>query len=126
AASKYGDSALNIASITKMLRVLWIIPISLGLVLGFAQNRESFKIPTFIIGFVAASCIYSGLPEYQNLYRFFYLASKQAMVLSLFFIGASISIENIKNVGKSVVLQAVGLWLIICLLSLYYVIHFQS
>lgn len=126
AASKYGDSALNIASITKMLRVLWIIPISLGLVLGFTQNRESFKVPTFIIGFVVASCVYSGLPEYQNLYHFFYLVSKQAMILSLFFIGASISIENIKNVGKKVVLQAVGLWLIICLLSLYYVIHFQS
>lgn len=126
AASKYGDVALSIASITKMLRVLWIIPISLGLVLGFAQNRESFKIPTFIIGFVAASCIYSGFPAYQSLYQLLYLVSKQAMVVSLFFIGSSISIENIKKVGKKVVLQAVGLWLIICLLSLYYVIHFQS
>jgi uncharacterized integral membrane protein (TIGR00698 family) len=126
AASKYGDEALSIASITKMLRVLWIIPISLGLVLGFAQNRESFKIPTFIIGFVAASCIYSSLPNFQSLYHIFYIVSKQAMVVSLFFIGSSISIENIKKVGKKVVLQAVGLWLIICLLSLYYVIHFQS
>jgi uncharacterized integral membrane protein (TIGR00698 family) len=126
AASKYGDAALSIASITKMLRVLWIIPISLGLVLGFAQNRESFKIPTFIIGFVAASCIYSSLPDFQSLYHFFYVVSKQAMVVSLFFIGSSISIENIKKVGKKVVFQAVGLWLIICLLSLYYVIYFQS
>ncbi len=125
AASKYGDAALNIASITKMLRVLWIIPISLVLVLGFAQNRESFKIPTFIIGFVAASCIYSGLPAFQKLYDTIYLVSKQAMVVSLFFIGSSISIENIKKVGKKVVLQAVGLWLIVCILSLCYVIHFQ-
>ena len=40
AASKYGEEALKIASITKMLRVLWIIPLSLILVLGVKENKE--------------------------------------------------------------------------------------
>lgn len=125
AASKYGDTALNIASVTKMLRVIWIIPLSLLLVLGIKQSRESFKIPVFILGFVVASCVKSFLPDYQSFFQIIYLCSKQAMVVSLFFIGSSISIENIKQVGGKVILQAVSVWLIVCVASMYYVKNFQ-
>jgi uncharacterized integral membrane protein (TIGR00698 family) len=126
AATKYGDEALQIASITKMLRVLWIIPLSLALVLGFKENRESFKIPSFIIGFLLASCLFSFLPQFQAYYAVLYRISKQIMVVSLFLIGSSISFESIKKVGISVILQASTVWIIICLLSLYYVMFFQK
>ncbi len=126
AASKYGDEALKIASITKMLRVLWIIPLSLALVLGFKENRESFKIPSFIIGFVLASCLFSFLPQFQEYYTVLYRISKQIMVVSLFLIGSSISFGSIKKVGISVILQASAVWIIICLLSLYYVMFFLN
>lgn len=126
AASKYGDEALKIASITKMLRVLWIIPLSLALVLGFKENRESFKIPSFIIGFVLASCLFSFLPQFLNYYAILYKISKQIMVVSLFLIGSSISFGSIKKVGISVILQASAVWIIICLLSLYYVMFFLN
>lgn len=126
AATKYGDEALKIASITKMLRVLWIIPLSLALVLGFKENRESFKIPSFIIGFVLASCLFSFLPQFLNYYAILYKISKQIMVVSLFLIGSSISFGSIKKVGISVILQASAVWIIICLLSLYYVMFFQK
>ncbi|MCU0471658.1 MAG: putative sulfate exporter family transporter [Arcicella sp.] len=124
ASAKYGEVALKIASITKMLRILWIIPVSLILVLGFKENRESFKIPSFIIGFVIASCLFSFLPTFGNFYGTMYQIAKQMMVLSLFLIGSGISIENIKMVGKKVVIQALGLWIVVCLLSLYFVTHF--
>ena len=126
AATKYGDEALQIASITKMLRVLWIIPLSLALVLGFKENRESFKIPSFIIGFLLASCLFSFLPQFQAYYAVLYRISKQIMVVSLFLIGSSISFESIKKVGISVILQASTVWIIICLLSLYNVMFFQK
>ncbi len=125
AASNYGDVALNIASVTKMLRVLWIIPISLILVFGFSENRESFKIPIFIVGFVVASCLFSFVPAFKNLYHACYIFSKQAMIVSLFFIGSSISLESIKQVGGRVILQAAALWVIICLVSLLFVIKYQ-
>lgn len=127
AAAKYGDVALSIASITKMLRIIWIIPVSLILVLGFSKNRESFKIPSFIVGFILASCLFSFFPAYKSIYLSLYGISKQLMVVSLLLIGSGISVENLKKIGGKVVFQAIGLWLIVCLLSLYYVIHhFQS
>lgn len=126
AATKYGDEALKIASVTKMIRVLWIIPLSLALVFGFKENRESFKIPSFIIGFLVASCLFSFLPQFKEYYTFVYKISKQIMVLSLFLIGSSISFESFKKVGISVILQASTVWIAICLLSLYYVMFFQK
>jgi uncharacterized integral membrane protein (TIGR00698 family) len=126
AASKYGDEALKIASITKMLRVLWIIPLSLALVLGLKENRETLKIPTFIIGFLASSCLFSFLPQFQVFYAHLYTIAKQLMILSLFLIGSSISLDSLIKVGFSVIFQASTLWIIICLLSLYYVMFFQK
>lgn len=125
ASAKYGEVALKIASITKMLRILWIIPVSLFLVLGFTENQESFKIPTFIIGFVLASCLFSFFPNFVDIYTVLYKVSKQMMVVSLFLIGSGISITSIKSIGQKVIIQAVGIWVVICLLSLYYVTHFQ-
>ncbi len=34
------------------------------LAIGFKENRESFKIPSFIIGFVLASCLFSFLQQF--------------------------------------------------------------
>lgn len=123
AAARYGDTALNIASITKMLRILWIIPVSLVLVLSFKENRESFKIPMFIVGFIIASLIYSFLPAYANVYNMLYKIAKQALVVSLFLIGSGISMQIIKKVGRKVFFQALALWILTSLVSLYFVIY---
>ncbi len=124
AASKYGDMALNVASITKMLRILWIIPVSLVLVLSLKQNRESFKIPIFIFGFVIASCLYSFVPKFHSEFQILYKIAKQGLVVSLFLIGSSISLEVIQKVGKKVFIQALSLWVIVCLISLCFVMYF--
>ena len=124
ASAKYGEEALQIASVTKMLRVLWIIPMALGLVWQFS-NKESFKIPLFIVGFLIASTIYSLFPAYQYIYEFLYKVAKQLMVASLFLIGSSLSINNLKNVGTKAILQAVMLWVVVCCCSLGYVYFFE-
>ena len=121
AAAKYGDTALRVASITKMLRILWIIPVSLILVVGFAENRESFKIPMFIVGFVLASCLYSFVPFVQFLSHSIYSMAKQLMVVSLFLIGSGISVNSLKQVGGKVLLQAVTLWVLVSLFALLFV-----
>jgi len=88
---------------------------------------KSFKIPSFIIGFILASCLFSFFPGYKSLYLSLYGISKKIMVINLLLVGSWISIENLKKIGVKVVFQAVGLLIVVCLLSLYYVIHhFQS
>jgi uncharacterized integral membrane protein (TIGR00698 family) len=121
AAAKYGDVALRVASITKMLRILWIIPISLILVLSFAENRESFKIPLFIVGFLVASCVYSFVPLVQPVSEPIYRLAKQLMVVSLFLIGSGLSLASLKQVGGRVFLQAITLWILVSVAALVFV-----
>ncbi len=124
AAAKYGDVALQVASVTKMLRILWIIPVSLFLVLRFSENRESFKIPSFIIGFIVASCFFSFVPISPVIYQKAYLIAKQLMVASLFLIGASISLQSIRQVGAKVLAQAVILWVLVSIAAFVFVKYF--
>ncbi len=124
AASKYGDIALNIASVTKMLRIIWIVPVSLILVFGFKENRETFKIPLFIIGFIIVSCAHSFFDFFNEYHILLYKFAKQGLVISLFMIGSNISIENLKQIGLKVFSQAVLLWVIICIVSLVFVKYF--
>ncbi len=121
AAAKYGDEALRVASITKMLRILWIIPVSLFLVLRFSENRESFKIPTFIVGFVAASCLFSFVPAGGALYKTAFVLAKQMMVASLFLIGSGVSLAAVRQTGIGVLVQAVVRWVVVSVVSLCYV-----
>jgi uncharacterized integral membrane protein (TIGR00698 family) len=124
AAAKYGDVALQVASVAKMLRIIWIIPISLFLVLRFTENRESFKIPSFIIGFVVASCLFSFVPINPVIYKTAYLVAKQLMVASLFLIGASISLQAIQQVGAKVLTQAVVLWILVSVVAFLFVKYY--
>jgi uncharacterized integral membrane protein (TIGR00698 family) len=124
AATKYGSEALEIASITKMLRILWIIPVSLALLLNFEKNRETFKIPGFIIGFVMASLLFSSFPEWQANLLILNKIAKQLLVVSLFLIGSGVSLTALKTVGGKVLLQAVMLWVIVSSVALVYVINF--
>jgi uncharacterized integral membrane protein (TIGR00698 family) len=121
AAAKYGDVALRVASVTKMLRILWIIPVSLVLVVSIAENRESFRIPMFIVGFVLASCLYSFVPAIEPTAQVLYRVAKQLMVVSLFLIGSSISIASLRQVGVIVIGQAIALWLLVSIAALLYV-----
>ena len=121
AAAKYGDVALQVASITKILRIMWIIPVSLILVIGFADSRDSFKIPLFIVGFVVASCLYSFVPAVRPVSGPIYLVSKQMMVTSLFLIGSGMSIKSLREVGGNVLLQAVVLWVLVSIAALLFV-----
>ena len=121
AAAKYGDEALRVASVTKMLRILWIIPIALFLSFRGSENRESFKIPTFIVGFIAASCLFSFVPAGAAVYKNAYLLAKQMLVASLFLIGSGISFEAVRHTGGRVLVQAVVLWVLVSVVSLVFV-----
>ena len=121
AAAKYGDEALRVASVTKMLRILWIIPIALFLTFRVTENRESFKIPTFIVGFVAASCLYSFWPTGAEFYKTAYALAKQMLVASLFLIGSGISFDAVRQTGGRVLVQAVVLWVLVSVVSLVFV-----
>jgi uncharacterized integral membrane protein (TIGR00698 family) len=121
AAAKYGDLALSIASVTKMLRIIWIVPVSLIIVFGFKENRESFKVPLFILGFILVSCVHSFFDFYSEYHNLLYKFAKQGLVVSLFIVGSNISIDKLKQIGHKVFMQAVSLWIMVCTAALIFV-----
>ncbi|HPW89995.1 MAG TPA: putative sulfate exporter family transporter [Paludibacteraceae bacterium] len=120
AAATRSEIALHIATTTKLIRALWIIPLSL--IVAFFYNRGHEKkskitIPWFIFLYVVAMLIATYFPEGQAVYTKAVSIAKMGMIYTLFLIGTGLSKENIKEVGFSPILLGIILWFIISILS---------
>lgn len=120
AAKTFGNDALNIATTTKLIRALWIIPVSL--VTAFIYNKKSntkskITIPWFIFLYVIAMLIATYVPQWQHFYTNAVSFAKAGMLFTLFLIGAGLSKETIRQVGFKPVLLGIILWIFISVLS---------
>lgn len=113
AADKYGPEALQIATTVKLARALWIIPLSIFSVVLFKNKATKVKIPWFIGFFIVAICLNTCIPFVQKLSPAIISISKAGLTLTLFLIGAGLSIKIIKNIGIKPLLVAVILWIFI-------------
>lgn len=113
AASVYGTDALQVGTMVKLTRALWIIPLSFFTMLFFKAKGSKISIPWFILFFVLAMIIntYFGIPDAFG--SFAVGSSKKLLTLTLFFIGSGLTREGIKNVGTKPLLLGVLLWAII-------------
>lgn len=120
AAKTFGNEALNIATTTKLIRALWIIPVSL--IVAFTYNRGNGKrakisIPYFIFLYIIAMVIATYIPQWSHFYTEVVSYSKVGMLFTLFLIGAGLSKETLRQVGFKPILQGVILWICISVLS---------
>ena len=123
AAQKYGDEALKIATTVKLERALWIIPVS---ILFSVFNKNSVKkitIPYFIFGFVVAMLLVYYFPQIKLFGDFVVIVAKKALNVTLFLIGAGLTISSIKKVGAKPLIQGVLLWLFISVSSLIVILQ---
>lgn len=114
AGDAYGQEACQIATLIKCTRALWIIPLAFVTMFIFRdKGNKGVSIPWFIFLFVIAMVIntYCGLPK--ELTDVIVYLSKKALVVTLFFIGAGLSLSMVKKVGIKPLLLAVLLWIII-------------
>ncbi|MGJ8732323.1 MAG: YeiH family protein [Cellulophaga sp.] len=123
AALDYGDQALKIATTVKLSRTLWIIPLSVLSMFIFKTKGEKIKIPYFIILFICAILInsYHILPTFATINIVLY--SKRLLVLTLFIVGTTISIKDLKTTGSKPIILAFALWVFISVFSLVYILH---
>lgn len=124
AGDAYGPEACQIATLIKCTRALWIIPLAFVTMFIFRdKDAKGVSIPWFIFLFVIAMVIntYCGVPEAVS-QTIVYL-SKKALVVTLFFIGAGLSIGMIKKVGFKPLLLAILLWIIIGVSSFFVVME---
>ena len=122
----YGEEALQLATLIKLTRALWIIPLALVTMFIFRDKTAKISIPWFIFIFVLAMVIntYVALPEWFVTTMVW--IAKRGMVVTLFLIGASLSMKSIRQVGVKPLVQAVALWVVISISSLAVVLNTVS
>lgn len=119
----YGEEALRVATTIKLSRTLWIIPISIFSMFFFKTKGEKIKIPYFIILFIIAIIInsYHILPETTT--SLIVLIATRLLILTLFLVGSTISITDLKSTGIKPIVLALSLWIFISIFSLIYITY---
>ena len=117
ASAKFGQEALQIATTIKLERALWIIPLSILTVVFSKSETKKVAIPYFIGFYILAMCVGTYFPEFSTQYSFIVLLAKKGLTVTLFLIGAGLSLDAIKTVGVKPLLQGVILWILISVVS---------
>ena len=103
----YGEEALQVGTLIKLTRALWIIPLALVTMFIFRDKTAKISIPWFIFIFVLAMVVNTYVPLPDWFVSTMVWVAKRGMVVTLFLIGASLSLASIKQVGVRPLLQAV-------------------
>ena len=123
AGAAYGEEALQVATTIKLTRALWIIPLALVTSFIFKTEGKKINIPWFILYFIIAvvlnTYVLSSTPEVG---QFISGLARKGLIITMFFIGASLSTDVLKAVGIKPLLQGIILWLVISIGSLSYIL----
>lgn len=139
-----GVSALELATTIKLTRALWIVVLVLltpyFMKGNFTQNGKAkpwYKnVPTFIVWFLLAILFNTYVLSNPSLLgdafanaggRFSQMVAdlaKHMITLSMFFIGASLTIKTLRNVGLKPLAQGIMLWVCVSVVSLVCIMAF--
>ena len=123
AGAAYGEEALQVATTIKLTRALWIIPLALATSVIFKNGGKKINIPWFILWFVVAILINTYLLDsVPEVGKTIAGLSRKGLIVTMFFIGASLSTDVLKAVGVKPLLQGVLLWVVISVGSLAYIL----
>ena len=118
AGAAYGEKALEIATMVKLTRALWIIPLTFVTMFLFKQKGAKVSIPWFIFFFVLAMVANTFLPIPATVSFGLVWLAKKGLTVTLFLIGSGLSSRVIRQVGVRPMIQGIILWIFIALLSL--------
>lgn len=118
AGAAYGHKALEVATMVKLTRALWIIPLSIATTFFFKQKDAKVKIPWFILFFILAMMTNTIFNLPNNLTSSIVSLSKIGMTITLFLIGSGLSLKVLKSVGTRPLVLGVTLWVFIGVISL--------
>lgn len=123
AGAAYGEEALEVATTIKLTRALWIIPLALATVFIFKGEGKKISIPWFILFFILAivanTYLLDSVPQVGKTISG---VARKGLILTMFFIGASLSRDTLKQVGLKPLVQGILLWILISVGSLLYIL----
>lgn len=122
AGAAYGEEALEVATTIKLTRALWIIPLALATSLIFKSKDSKITIPWFILYFIIAillnTFVLDSVPQVGTAVSGI---ARRFLTLTMFFIGASLSMDVLRAVGIRPLILGVLLWIVISVGSLLYI-----
>ena len=127
AATSFGPLAVQEATVLKLARALWILPLALLAPLVVRHNGSTIErrlpIPWFIALFVLAAVLRSiapgdTLPMFDAAAR----VGRVALILTLFLIGASMTRGDLRRVGLRPLIHGFLLWLAVCIPTFFAVV----
>lgn len=113
ACETYGSEALQIGTTIKLTRTLWIIPVAFLLAMYNKNKTAKISIPWFILFFILAIVVGNYMPGMHETNQHLSWLGKKGMMVSLFFIGSSIKLEDVKKTGPNAFALGITLWIII-------------
>ena len=118
AASIYGEESVVYASVIKLGRTLWIIPMILSFSLYFKNKDPEYNFPYFIIFFLAFVLLGTFLDLNQDIQIMIKKISNALFLLGLFFIGSQFNLKTISELSIKPIIFSITLWLIIIIATL--------
>lgn len=121
ASSIYGEEALKVATTVKLIRALWIIPVTLCFSIFSKNTDKKITIPWFVFGFLVVSILFTFtdfLAPYKDLVT---VLAKNGFAITLFLIGLTFNFSQVKKVGVRPLALGIGLWIVVSSLSLIYI-----
>ncbi len=119
--------AVETATVVKLSRVLWIIPICITAAAlipheSAPEQKRKFPIPWFIGLFLIAAALRTTFPEQLKRANDIFLdISTRGMTIALLLIGAGLTWKALKSVGPRPLIQGVILWIFISVTALFIV-----
>ena len=117
AGAAYGEEALKVATTIKLTRALWIATSFI-----FKSKGQKISIPWFIFFFILAmianTYLLNGVPQLGAAINGI---ARKTLTITMFFIGASLSLDVLRSVGVKPLIQGVLLWVVISLSTLAYI-----
>ena len=111
AAASFSPGALETATVVKLGRTLWLIPLTLA-ASALTRRRGASPFPPFILFFLAAVMLRTLLPLGPVFLSAAALASKTLLLGALFLIGMQIDREALKTLSPRLWAQGLLLWLL--------------
>ena len=118
-ASLYSDESVTYASITKLGRTLWIVPLLIGASIYSKSENKEYEFPYFIlvfIAFVVLGNIFSIDGEIKSYMKYISISLFQ---IGLFMIGYKFQLKTLMKLSIKPVVFAVTIWLIIIAITLF-------
>ena len=124
AAQDFGSNSLKTATIIKLAKVLFIVPIVFLYSFKYKDGEKKTQFPIFIIFFLFAMILNSLNPELE-IFSLLKDVGKKGLQISLFLIGANLSLKNLKSIGFIPFIYGLVIWIILSSTSLIVIKYFS-